>query len=108
MISEEQVKTTIKNRTRAKKIELIISRIILFTINIALMGGSWVGIYYVNTHSIKNKIPVTILEKYTWIKSITEFIAPAVLAIINLLLPLLTNLIISLERWDYQSTVINN
>jgi hypothetical protein len=47
-------------------------------------------------------------SKYTWLEPVAAFIAPVVLAAINLLLPLLTNLIISLERWDYQSTVINN
>lgn len=106
MISEEQVKATIKNRTRAKKVELIISRVILFTLNIALMGGCWVGIYYVNAYQIQ--ISEYMKSKYSWLKQVANFIAPVCLTVINLLLPLLTNLIISLERWDYQSTVINN
>jgi hypothetical protein len=39
---------------------------------------------------------------------VADFIAPVCLTVINLLLPLITNFIIYLERWDYSSTVINN
>ena len=70
------------------------------------MGGCWVGIYYVNAYQIQ--ISNYMKSKYDWLKPFAEFIAPVCLSVINLLLPLVTDLIISLERWDYQSTVINN
>ena len=70
------------------------------------MGGCWVGIYCVNAYQIEISDYMT--QKYDWLKPVADFIAPVCLSVINLILPLLTNLIISLERWDYQSTVINN
>lgn len=39
---------------------------------------------------------------------IVEFIPPVTLTVINMMLPMITNLIIKFERWDYQSTVTNN
>lgn len=39
---------------------------------------------------------------------LVEFIPPLTLTGINLMLPMITNLIIKFERWDYQSTVTNN
>lgn len=50
MLKEEEVKEKIKNRTRAKKIELIIVRVISMIVNAALLGGSWVAIFYVNVY----------------------------------------------------------
>ncbi len=50
MLKEEEVKEKIKNRTQAKKIELIIVRVISMIINAALLGGSWVAIFYVNVY----------------------------------------------------------
>jgi hypothetical protein len=48
MLQEEQVKAKIKSRTRAKKIELIITRVILFLLYVGIMGACWVAIYMVN------------------------------------------------------------
>jgi|LauGreDrversion4_2_1035121.scaffolds.fasta_scaffold385589_2 hypothetical protein len=59
LLSEEMVKTLIKNRTRAKKIELIITRLILFIINISLVGGGWVAIFLVNTNQSEIKTYMT-------------------------------------------------
>ena len=50
MHKEEQVKEIIKNRSRAKKIELYISRSILFSVNFCLVVSSWVGIFFVNVY----------------------------------------------------------
>jgi hypothetical protein len=63
------------------------------------MGGCWVGIYCVNAYQIE--ISEYMKKKYDWLKPVADFIAPVCLSVINLILPLLTNLIISLERWDY-------
>jgi magnesium-transporting ATPase (P-type) len=106
MIKEEQIKSVIKNRSRAKKLELLISRIVLFILNIAVMGGCWVAIYCVNAYQID--IATYMKSKYSWLKSVGDFIAPVCLSVINLVLPIITNIIISLERWDYKSTIINN
>ena len=106
LLSEEMVKTLIKNRTRAKKIELIITRLILFIINISLVGGGWVAIFLVNTNQSEIKTYMT--QQFTWLKYVSTFIPSLCLAAVNILLPMITNRLIEFERWDYASTVINN
>lgn len=89
----------IKNRTRAKKIELYTVRFISMLINAAFVGGSWVAIFYVNVY--QNDISSYMSKKYVWLKVVAGFIPPVCLTIINSLLPLITNLLIAIERWDY-------
>ena len=38
----------------------------------------------------------------------SAFVAPLCLTLINLILPIITDFIILMERWDYKSTAINN
>jgi hypothetical protein len=76
-----------------------VTRIILFLIFIGLVGGSWVAIYLVNVY--QNYIEEYLKINYKWLSYTTPFIAPACLAIINITLPLLIDLLIDLERWDY-------
>lgn len=106
MLKEEQVKETIKNRSRAKKLELYISRSILFSLNFCLVVSSWVGIYYVNVY--QQSISDYLKTKFSWLTYVAAFIPSVCLTLINGLIPLVTNMIIFLERWDYASSVINN
>lgn len=50
MLKEERVIEIIKNRSNAMKVTLIVSRLILFTINISLLGASWYAIFLVNVY----------------------------------------------------------
>lgn len=100
------MKEIIKNRTKAKKIELYTVRFICMILNAAIVAGSWVAIFYVNVY--QKDISAYMKKRYTWLTVVSAFIPSVCLTIINSLLPLLTNLLIDIERWDYQSTVINH
>lgn len=106
MIKEEQVKEAIKSRTRAKKIQLYVARFILFTIFLGMVGGGWVSIYLVNVNSVL--IETYLKSKFTWLSYVAAFVPPLCLTAINIILPFMTKILINLERWDYQSTIINN
>ena len=106
MLKEEQVKDKIKSRTRAKKIELIVVRLISIIVNAAIVGGSWVAIFYVNVY--QEDISNYMKERYVWLSVVSAFIPSVCLTIINSLLPIITNFLIAVERWDYQSSVINH
>jgi hypothetical protein len=62
MIREEEVQTKIKNRTRGKKIELYAVRVISMLINAAIVGASWVAIFYVNVY--QNDISTYMSKRY--------------------------------------------
>lgn len=47
-------------------------------------------------------------KQYQWLSVISAFIPSVCLTIINSVLPLITNLLIAVERWDYQSSTINH
>jgi len=106
MLKEEQVKEAIKKRSRAKKLELLISRSFLFTLNFCIVVSSWVGIYFVNVY--QQSISDYLKTRYSWLTYVAAFIPSVCLTIINGIIPLLTNMIIYFERWDYASSVINN
>ena len=106
MLKEEEVKGKIKSRTQAKKIELIVVRLISMILNAAIVGGSWVAIFYVNVY--QKDISTYMSQRYKWLSVVSAFIPSVCLTIINSLLPIITNLLIAVERWDYQSSVINH
>jgi len=96
----------IKNRSNAVKLTLLVTRLILFTLNIALLGGSWYAIFLVNVY--QNTITSYMAANFSWLSYVAPFIPAICLTLLNTLIPLITNLIIYLERWDYQSTITNN
>ena len=106
LILEDRVIDLIKQRTNAKKIQLIVVRLLLFTLNISLLGASWYAIFLVNVNEYT--ISSYLAAHYSWLSYLSAFIPSICLTLINTLIPLLTNLIIYFERWDYHSTVINN
>ena len=106
MLKEERVIEMIKNRSNAMKVTLIVSRLILFTINISLLGASWYAIFLVNVY--QDLITNYLAAHFSWLSYVAPFIPSIVLTLINTLIPLITSWIIYLERWDYASTVTNN
>jgi len=106
MIKEDRVKEKIKSRTYSEKCEIWSIRAVTFTINIIIVLASWAGIYYVNANY--SSIESTVNTYAWWLKYVSPFIPSLCLTGINLVLPTITNLLISCERWDFESTVVIN
>jgi hypothetical protein len=104
MIKEDRVKEKIKRRTNGQKCELYTTRAVTFTINLVIVGACWTAIYLVITE--EETITVWLEDKADWLSYVAGFIPSLCLAFINLILPMMTNLLIACERWDFKSTVI--
>lgn len=106
LINEDKIVETIKNRSNAVKLTLLVMRVLFFSTNIALLASSWYAIFLVNVY--QNTITEYMAAKFSWLSYVAAFVPAICLTLLNTLVPMITNLIIYLERWDYQSTITNN
>ena len=81
-------------------------RLISIIVNVALVGASWVAIFYVNIY--EEDITIYIKNNYKWLNVVSPFIPSVCLTIINVVVPIFTNILIEMERWDYHSSIINH
>jgi hypothetical protein len=70
--------------------------------NAALASGE------LDVNVYQHDISTYMKKKYAWLSVVSAFIPSVCLTLINSLLPIVTNLLIAIERWDYQSTIINH
>ncbi|CDW90011.1 UNKNOWN [Stylonychia lemnae] len=106
LLKEDEVKKAIASRTKQEKFKLFLRRLISFLVNIAVIGGGWYAIYTVNVR--QDEIETKLVDFQSWLKYVADFVAPLCLSFINIILPSITNQLIQLEKWDFQSTVIIN
>ncbi len=105
-LQDQEVQKKIRFRTRMQKVCLIIRRVISVIINVSLMGGSGIAIYYVSIY--ESQINLYFEENHKWMLYFGGQIPNLTLILLNFLVPKMTNYLISFESWDYKSTQINN
>ncbi|KAL4172493.1 hypothetical protein KRP22_007657 [Phytophthora ramorum] len=97
-MEEEKRAETIKSRTKKQKYILYARRIIAFVFYIAIQAASWYLIILLTTQS--SQLQLEIAERAAIFAPYASSIVPAVVTVINAVLPKLISLLTAIEKWD--------
>ncbi|KUF74980.1 Transmembrane channel protein 7 [Phytophthora nicotianae] len=97
-MEEEKRAETIKSRTKKQRYILYARRFVAFVFYVAIQAASWYLIILLTTQS--SQIQLQIAEKAAIFAPYASSIVPAVVTVINAILPKLISLLTALEKWD--------
>ncbi|ETO61574.1 hypothetical protein F444_20472 [Phytophthora nicotianae P1976] len=97
-MEEEKRAETIKSRTKKQRYILYARRFVAFVFYVAIQAASWYLIILLTTQS--SQIQLQIAEKAAVFAPYASSIVPAVVTVINAILPKLISLLTALEKWD--------
>ncbi|KAF1793372.1 Anoctamin [Phytophthora cactorum] len=97
-MEEEKRAETIKSRTKKQRYILYVRRFVAFVFYMAIQAASWYLIILLTTQS--SQIQLQIAEKAAIFAPYASSIVPAVVTVINAILPKLISLLTAIEKWD--------
>ncbi|KAL3660681.1 hypothetical protein V7S43_014435 [Phytophthora oleae] len=97
-MEEEKRAETIKLRTKKQKYILYMRRLIAFIFYLTIQAASWFLIILLTTQS--SQLQLQIAAKASMFAPYASSIVPAVVTVINAILPKLISLLTAIEKWD--------
>ncbi|KAK1944433.1 Transmembrane channel-like protein 1 [Phytophthora citrophthora] len=98
VMEEEKRADTIKSRTKKQNYILYTRRLIAFIFYLAIQAASWYLIILLTTQS--SQLQLQIAAKAAMFAPYASSIVPAVVTVINAILPKLISILTAIEKWD--------
>ncbi|KAG7389885.1 hypothetical protein PHYPSEUDO_009399 [Phytophthora pseudosyringae] len=98
VMEEEKRAETIESRTKKQKYILYMRRFVAFVFYLAIQAASWYLIILLTTQS--SQLQHQIATKAAMFAPYASSIVPAVVTVINAILPKLISLLTAIEKWD--------
>lgn len=106
-VKEEYLKEVLKKRTYEEKFNLFVRRTIgiILSIIVLIIGGVLVFIFYLFQGYIKSQIGTS--DSLSAIDIVIQLLPGIGLSFINSIFPIFFNLIVKIEKWDFNYTILS-